>query len=378
MSLRIPLVAAIALSALFGACSSDDSGGSSGGSGGGGGSTGGSSGSGGSATGGAAGSGGSATGGSSGSGGSATGGTSGSGGSSSDGGVPDKLSQTGLYSDTAKGTLATGVEEYQPKYQLWTDAAVKKRWVYLPPGSKIDTSDMDYWVYPVGTKLWKEFVRDSVRVETRLLHKVSATEWKMMAYQWNSGQTDADAVPAGVQNASGTQHDIPSSNDCETCHAKMKDRAASFSAIQLSHSLPGVTLASLISSGRLTQNPSGAFTLPGTATDQAALGYLHANCGICHNENSFTFALVDMQLWLKTGSLGTVKTTDTYLSTANKALTASNPSTGQARLVPGDAAKSDMHIRMNQRGTLNQMPPLGTEKVDTTGLAAVDAWINGL
>jgi len=383
MLTRVSLVVVLSIAALAGACSSDDDAGGSkntggaggSGAGGSGGSGGSSGGSGGSATGGAAGS----TGGSGGSAGN-TGGSGGGGTGGADGsaGAPLKLSETGLYSDTAKGTLAAGVVEYRPHYQLWTDGAVKKRWVYLPPNTKIDTSDMDYWVYPVGTKLWKEFVRDTVRVETRLLWKTSDTEWQMMAYQWNSTGTDADAVPGGVQNASGTQHDIPSSGDCLTCHGKMKDRAASFTAIQLSHNLGGLNLGDLISQGKLTNPPSGPFTLPGNQTDQDALGYLHANCGVCHNDTSFVFTLVDMQLWLKTGNLGSVKTTDTYLSTANKSLTASNPSTGKARLVPGDPATSDIHIRMNQRGTLTQMPVLGTEIVDTVGSKAVDDWIKSL
>ena len=46
---------------------------------------------------------------------------------------------------------------YAPKFQLWSDSATKKRWIYLPPGSQIDTSDMDFWKFPVGTKVWKEF-----------------------------------------------------------------------------------------------------------------------------------------------------------------------------------------------------------------------------
>ena len=363
-------VLSLALVLFTAACSSDEDSGQS--------STGGS---GGSATGGASGnggSGGSATGGSAGSAGnSGSGGTAGSGGGT-DGGSADKLSATGLYSDTATGTLAPGVEEYRPKYQLWTDGAAKKRWVYLPAGSKIDTTDMNFWVYPVGTKLWKEFARDGVRVETRLLHKKADSVWEMMAYHWNSAQTDAIAVPEGVQNASGTQHDIPSVTDCGACHSKLPDRAASFSAIQLSHSEPGVTLSKLISAGRLSKPPSGPFTLPGSAQEQLALGTLHANCGICHNQKSFVFAMVDMRLWLEVENLGSVKGTGTYLSTANKPLTASNPSTGQARVVPGDPGKSDLHIRMNQRGVVTQMPPLGTELVDTAGLAAVDAWIQGL
>jgi hypothetical protein len=62
--------------------------------------------------------------------------------------------QTGLYADTAAGTLAPGVSAFTPQFALWSDASTKQRWLYLPPDSKIDTTDMDNWVYPVGTKFW--------------------------------------------------------------------------------------------------------------------------------------------------------------------------------------------------------------------------------
>jgi hypothetical protein len=395
MNPTLLFVSVLALCGAWG-CSSDEpsgggggSGGSTGGAAGSGGSTGGTAGGGGTsgATGGSAG----ATGGSGGASGSAgqagaggaagaagAAGSPGAGGGGGSGGLPDKLSETGLYSDIVAGTLAPGVQEYHPSWPLWTDGAVKKRWVYLPPGAKIDTSDMDYWVYPAGMRLWKEFVRDSVRVETRMIEKLDNGQWQMVAYQWNSGQTEATAVPAGVANASGTPHDIPSQTDCATCHEKMKDRALSFTALQLSHAGPGVTLQDLINDNRLTSPPSGNFTLPGTATDQAALGYLHANCGVCHNSHSFVFNVVNMQLWLETGKLGSVTATGTYTTTVGVTQTSSSSSGLPARITAGDASQSEVHWRMNQRGTAYQMPPLGTEDVDATGVKAVDDWISGL
>ncbi len=364
--------------AAFAACSSDDSGGGSGGGGG----TAGSAGSSGSA--GSAGSSGSA-GADSGSGGSAgAAGTAGAAGASgsdagTDGGAGDLLSQTGLYTDTAKGTLSSGVLAYEPNFVLWSDGATKQRWVKLPAGSKIDTTDMDYWVYPVGTKLWKEFSVAGQRIETRLLEKIAdPDQWKMVAYQWKTDQTDAIAVPDGVKNAAGTQHDIPSKNDCDTCHGKMKDRALSFSAIQLSHNKPGASLPQLIGAGALSAPPAGNFTLPGSAAEKAALGYLHANCGNCHNDQSFVFSLIDMRLWLDTKALGSVANTPTYKTTVNQALTASNPTPSTSRIVPGKSAESDVFFRMNERGTLTQMPPVGSEVVDASGLAAVKAWIDSL
>ena len=84
----------------------------------------------------------------------------------------DDLLGTGLCADKACTTINSGIMAYTPQYALWADAASKRRWIYLPPGTKIDTSDMDHWVFPMGTKIWKEFTRGGTRVETRYIAKV--------------------------------------------------------------------------------------------------------------------------------------------------------------------------------------------------------------
>jgi hypothetical protein len=51
------------------------------------------------------------------------------------------------------------------------------------------------------------------------------------------------------------------------------------------------------------------------------------------------------------------------------------------RIKPQNPAQSAIHELMGLRGDANsmsQMPPLGTEITDPTGLAAVAAWINSL
>ena len=87
---------------------------------------------------------------------------------------PATLMDTGLCVDAACTQIAGGIHAYTPRFELWADTATKRRWIYLPPGMQIDTSDMDYWEFPVGTKLWKEFTRDGVRVETRLVMRIGA------------------------------------------------------------------------------------------------------------------------------------------------------------------------------------------------------------
>ena len=109
---------------------------------------------------------------------------------------------TGLCVDHACTQINSGIYAYTPRWPLWADAASKRRWIYLPPGTQIDTTDMDHWDFPIGTKLWKEFSVNGVRVETRLIEKVASnntqSDWYYVAYQWNATQDDALAVPTGV------------------------------------------------------------------------------------------------------------------------------------------------------------------------------------
>lgn len=303
----------------------------------------------------------------------------GSGGSLS-GGLPTLLSESGLFAEDG-ATPREGVRAFAPQFKLWTDGAEKRRWIYLPPGSQIDTSNMDSWVFPPGTKLWKEFSRDGVRVETRLLEKSATGSWGMMAYLWRSDLSDADAVPDGVKNASNTPHDVPASILCAECHARVDDRVLGFSAIQLAYEDTTGTLLTLEevkSSGMLTINPE-SINLPGDEVEQAALGYLHANCGHCHNPGSSVAGQVPMFLWLNVGELGSVEATQTYLTTVNQLLTkGTGPSGSTHRVVPGDLVASGIFARMNTRGEDYSMPPLGTEDTDPDGLDAVENWIMSL
>jgi len=297
--------------------------------------------------------------------------------------LPDLLSEAGLY-EADMETLAPGVRPFRPQFQLWTDDAAKRRWIWLPEGEQIDTTDMEYWQYPIGTRLYKEFVRDGVRVETRVIEKRPNGGWWMLAYQWREDQTDADAVPEGVNDASGTPHDIPSEEQCQTCHLRMPDKALGFSAIQLAHTTEPDdptewTLTRLAAEGRLTTTPP-TIQLPGDETDRQVLGYLHGNCGHCHHPRSSVNSRVDLRLWLRTDALDSVEGTPTYETTVGVGLDLpeDGPPGPTVRIVPGDPAASALFVRMDSRGPEYQMPPLGTEDVDPTARALLETWIQSL
>ena len=81
---------------------------------------------------------------------------------------PGSLRETRLYSDWDSKTVAADNLPFSPQYPLWSDGAVKSRWLHIPKGRFIDGSNPDVWKFPVGTRLWKEF-RFGRRVETRFM-----------------------------------------------------------------------------------------------------------------------------------------------------------------------------------------------------------------
>src|SRR5262245_3155819 len=191
--------------------------------------------------------------------------------------MPPILSLTGLYKDIETKTLASGFHEFSPNNVLWSDGAEKHRWYKLPEGAQIDSSDMNHWKFPVGTKFFKEFALEGKRLETRLIWRVGDSgdrekDTLLGAYVWNDTETEAVFVKEGAQNLRGTEHDAPAADTCWRCHVGEAGHSLGVSALQLGD-VTGLPLSAPPPAGTKFQAPN------------AALGYLHANCGHCHNPN---------------------------------------------------------------------------------------------
>ncbi|CAN5598685.1 SO2930 family diheme c-type cytochrome [soil metagenome] len=290
-----------------------------------------------------------------------------------DGGIegPMRLSETGLYLDLPSRTPAADVREYDVRYPLWADGAEKKRFLYLPPGTKIDTTSMDDWALPLGTKAWKQFTRDGVVVETRLMWK-KPEGWFEMAYVWLADGTDAIAAPLGQKNARGTTHDVPPQIQCRGCHDNVADRLIGVSAIQLSNGGAGL-LSKLASEGRLTKAPAAELEIPGNPIERAALGYLHGNCGHCHNDASQLDEQTKMRLRVLTTEL-TPQEAGPFRTGVGLKMVHEIPPDVLDVLVPGDAMKSGLYVRAIRRDGYG-MPPIGTKAIDPDGAAKIRAWI---
>ena len=219
--------------------------------------------------------------------------------------LPETLEETGF--SEAEATA------YMPQYPLWSDGSDKRRWISLPPGTSIDKSDPDAWQFPVGTRAWKEFSRGGRKIETRFIERLADGAWRYASYMWNSTQTAATLAP--VQGIS--KLGIPSRADCLACHEGAPVPILGYSAVQLHAKLP------------------------------RALGYLHGNCGHCHNDSG---PLANVELVL--------------------AQRASVPVATAAR------SRAELIVRkMQSKNPLTRMPPLGVTVPDAEGIALVERWL---
>lgn len=310
--------------------------------------------------------------------------------------APSRLSETGLYVSGSVATTDPRNRLFAPQYPLWTDGAAKSRWIYLPPGSAIDTSNPYRWVFPVGTRVWKEFRFGGRKVETRFIWHASESQWVFATYHWNEAQTDADlAPPEGRRNvvevAPGRFHNIPGISDCAACHGSKPANLVGVNALQLStdrdpnaiHAEPleagMITVATLNAEGLLSPaRPELVATPPRIpAADpqtRALLGYFAANCGMCHNRsgeigpNAPSLDFADL-----VGSGGDIMS---RLASHRTMWQVPGQPEGTAVMLDRAApAASAMLARMRSRRPSSQMPPLGTVVRDEEAIRAIEKWM---
>lgn len=311
--------------------------------------------------------------------------------------APERLSETGLYADIAAGVIAPRNLHFEPQYPLWTDGAEKERWIRLPEGATIDVRNTDAWIFPVGTKLWKNFSFGGTKVETRLIWRATAGEWVFATYVWNDAQTEAYLAPeVGIRNhaeiGGGARHSIPSRADCLACHASGATPVLGFNALQLSderdqlapHARPlrptSLTISRLEKFGLIHPRRPDLVANPPriearTPRERAVLGYLSGNCGHCHNSRG---PLAGLGLFLQ-HEIGLSALGDTVIATAvgvpGQFVVPGAAHDASRRIAPGAPQASALLYRMSSRRPSSQMPPLGTAVVDEDALSLIRAWI---
>ena len=295
---------------------------------------------------------------------------------------PATLSATGCFTIAAsKATPHPGLVPFDLRSELWSDGALKRRWLALPDGTAMTTPETGAWTAPAGTMIVKEFALEtspgdgrSRRVmETRFLtNAVSSggtSMWSGFSYRWRADGSDADLLPDSSTTvdwplANGTMHThvYPSRTDCQRCHHASNGpllglrsgqlaRRADFDGV-MAEQLPTLAHLGVITPDAQAQVVPFASPHDALATPiERVRGYLAANCSHCHNPGGER-ATRDFR-W------------ETPLAQTNLC----------AVVTPGSPSTSLIYQRISSRPG---MPPLATLQTDPLAVALVSQWISGI
>ncbi|HEY3663812.1 MAG TPA: hypothetical protein VGL24_11720 [Chthoniobacterales bacterium] len=156
---------------------------------------------------------------------------------------PTVLSATGAFSNVPDVVPTDGLIPYTVNSPLWSDGALKERWMAVPndgppydPGEQIDFVPTGEWTFPNGTVFVKEFdlivnevTQEKKRLETRLLVRDENGAVYGVTYKWRADNSEADLLTADgldedntITTATGETHiqtwHYPSREECLFCH----------------------------------------------------------------------------------------------------------------------------------------------------------------
>ncbi|MEY4582010.1 MAG: hypothetical protein RL701_6713, partial [Pseudomonadota bacterium] len=211
----------------------------------------------------------------------------------------------------------------------------------------------------------------------------SAAGWVYTSYVWNAAGDQAVQTNEGVTNVLGSDHDVPTLDQCKQCHSGRKDFILGWDPIMLGRGATGVDLTQLVDTGTLQNIGAVVPVIPGQDYQALALGYLHANCGIsCHNpdgdaKDTGLVMRLDVDKLQDLTSTPTMKTGLLKRPWENAKIQMLTPPLDSPfyDLVPWRADASLVYVRMTTRGSEAQMPPIATKHVDEMGAELVRAFI---
>ena len=317
-----------------------------------------------------------------------------------------RLSDYRLFEDPTDPTRdANGGLPFDLTTPLFSDYALKDRFVFVPPGQQVQYSPDTSFGFPVGTIIAKSFsfahdLRDvglgADLIETRLLIR-RADGWRGVAYIWNEDRTEATlAIGGGAVDVAWTHTDgsprqtnyqIPNTGQCLRCHtspadgavpigptARLLNRTLDYGAgevNQLAH-WSGIGLLAGAPADPADAPRLPVWNDPGDGTlEERAKAYLESNCAHCHRPG------------------GAARQSGLFLE-AHRALTSqyglckgpvsAGPGAGglDYDLVPGDPDASILIFRMLSNEAQIKMPELSRSIVHDEGVALVSEWIASL
>lgn len=313
-----------------------------------------------------------------------------------------RLSTYGFFKGEINRLLpAEDVIRYKPASSLFTDYALKSRYVYFPEGQKA-TLVSGNLEFPEGTVIIKNFYYpidfresegDRRIIETRLMVN-SDKGWEAFPYIWNESQTEATLKVVGGQTEVSfvdvdgkdqvINYIIPNKNQCKSCHNISEEMAPiglkvkhlnndlDFGAGEVNQLSHWTALDKLKGFEGKEAHPAMVnYEEVNLPLNQRAMAYLDINCAHCHSlegpaSTSGLFLTYDQIDPMKLG--------------VNKTPVAAGIGAGRFKfdISPGKSDESIMTHRMNSTQVGVAMPELGRTTIHQEGVALIRAWINSM
>ena len=296
-----------------------------------------------------------------------------------------------------------GVLPYKPISSLFTDYALKERFVWVPVGETArfvqDNKSLDF---PVGSALIKMFYYNNVLptnttriIETRVMVKTQ-NGWDFAEYVWNEAQTEAflETTEDGGYTEVNWLKDgqerfvnyrIPAKQQCVICHTNdfetlpLGIKPQNINSMLSYDDGSNNQLQKLIDFGYLEDAlPESILTVvdwkdASKSLEQRAKSYLDINCANCHIDGGQGDYRV-----IRLGYSDTVNNDEN----AGVCVDADTPIPGlmgQKHIAPGDPENSIIYYRMSVTGDQPyKMPQFGQSLVHTEALVVLEEWINSI
>lgn len=313
---------------------------------------------------------------------------------------PTLLSELNIFENLESLKPIEGIIPYSVNAPLWSDRALKQRWIAIPDNQKIEFKHNESWTFPEGTVFIKHFELPittdkngpTARLETRFFIIGKNNAGYGLTYKWNDEGTDAELLRIGAKKTFDITEggvvayqqiwDYPSRDQCLSCHNSNAGYVLGVNTHQLNGDqyyfdlgMDMNQLQYLSDAERLNteiSDPNQYRKSYNLADESADLelrirSYLDSNCASCHRLGGIPMVGMDLRsnIPLKlTNIIG--GPTQSLASDPNRMI-----------VKPGDHLASELWIR-DASEEENMMPPLARNLVDEEYVRALAEWIDGL
>jgi len=324
-----------------------------------------------------------------------------------------KLSDYHFFEGEIKNQIPSlNVIPYEPISSLFTDYAHKKRFVWMPNGTKATFNGDDQILeLPIGAAIIKTFYYDNVQpsnttkiIETRVMIRKSEG-WIFADYVWNDGQTEAFLdLNGSTKNITfiddndvtrTVDYRIPNESQCIVCHKTKSYENGNYVQKNIPIGIKPQNLNSVYNYGSETKNQltkwidseilNNNFSLPSEINtivdyndsskplEKRVRSYFDINCAHCHKEHGHC----DYRPLKLAFSDTNNNLTNMGVCVDTQDMQDFEPALSKL-VTPGNIYRSMLYHRLNTIDETYRMPLHGRTIIHDEGIQLVEEWINSL